>query len=96
MSSFDPEPDKPHGVCNDCGAEMATEQDASDHMRETFEAAKAAGKVQRSHSVRVTNPGRQTRIRRRLGTIIDDAISNAMEEIDRLLEQEADLRGRGR
>lgn len=86
MSAFDPTPGAPFGHCLTCGTVFAAEEDANEHMNTTLEDAKARGEAPRSHSVRHTNPTRPTRIRRRVMSIVDDALEDAMCEMDRLLE----------
>ena len=81
MSTYDPNPDAPYGTCSTCSLVIATEADANEHLRQTIGQGDGAG---HSHSVRITNPSRPDRIRRRIAMVIDDAIADAMDELDRL------------
>ncbi len=84
---FDPLPDEPYGKCATCDAVMQTPQDSANHLKETFETAPQPGE-RFSHSVSVSNASRPTRISQAIGQIVEDAINEAMEEVDRLVESE--------
>lgn len=83
---FDPSPDADYGKCNDCGINLATEPDAKAHMRTTMEEAQSKG-ASRSHRVSVLNPGREQRITTEVDCLVDDAIQDAMEQLDRLVDR---------
>lgn len=82
---FDPRPDEAYGRCLICDLELPTELVANEHMSETLEAAKtdAQGNA-RGHRVRVSNPTRAQRIEMEVSRIVDSAIDDAMNELDRL------------
>jgi hypothetical protein len=81
---FDPYPDSDYAKCQDCGKELALKEFADDHLRETRESSSN----KHSHTVRILNPSRQSRIDTEISHIIDDAIQNALEDVDRLVERE--------
>jgi hypothetical protein len=81
-SRFDPTPDEPYGKCMDCGAALTTEADSRAHMSSTFK--QSTSQSSSSHRVRITNPSRPERIRREMARIVDDALYDAMEALDRL------------
>ena len=85
MSRFDPIPDQPYGECSDCGISLATQADAREHMSATMPAAIGVGS---SHGVRVTNAPREDRIRRAVSFAVDDAITEAMDDIHRIVERD--------
>lgn len=85
MSRFDPDPGKPFGQCSSCSLVIETEDDSRRHMQETFEKTETSA---RSHSIRITNPSRASRIRSRMESLVEDAIERAMENIDRLVQRE--------
>ena len=78
--TFDPDPDKAYAECITCGISLTTEDDGNAHMQETRLGAN------RSHSIRVTNPNRDTRIRSRVERFIEAATERAMEDMDRLVD----------
>jgi len=85
---FDPLPDRPYGFCNTCRGlhqerSFATKDDAQAHLAETREAEQAHG---RSHSITVTNPERSRLIEGEVDSIIQSAITDAIEELVRLTE----------
>lgn len=79
---FDQLPDEPYGECADCDLVIDTESTARQHMSDTV-----GSKGNSSHSIKVTNPTRPDRIRSALQTVVDDAINDAMEEIDRMVSR---------
>ena len=87
MSAFDPTPGQPYGACNACPLTFDTEDAANQHMRQTMGEAKERGETPRSHSVTITNPPRGQRIRSRVGSIVDNAITDAMSTLDRLVDR---------
>lgn len=84
MSKFDPTPGQPYGECSDCGISLETQADAREHMSAT---APGVG-LGSSHGVRVTNAPREDRIRRAVSYAVDDAITEAMEDIHRIVERD--------
>lgn len=81
---FDPTPDLPYGSCVTCGITLEAREDAQSHMKETL----VAGKMpRRSHTTRSMNPTREDRIEREVRFIVEDAIQDAIDEIERLVEQ---------
>lgn len=85
---FNPTPAIDYGKCSTCDESMPTEEDANIHMFETFKAAISLGKS-RGHAIKILNPSRVMRIQRGIDRIIDDAISDAMEEIDALINSDS-------
>lgn len=85
MGRFDPVEGKPYGKCNDCGIEVADKEESSDHLAETFAAAKAEG-GSKSHSVSVLNADRVGRISNEVSRTVDAAIENAMDDLWRLVD----------
>jgi hypothetical protein len=81
---FDPTPDGDFAKCQDCGETLALRQFADDHLKETREAA--ANK--HSHTILILNPSRQSRIETAVSHIIEDAIQEGLEEVDRLIADE--------
>lgn len=79
----------PYGRCSTCGLELPTKQDAADHGRETMEPIPGVtiGVVARGHSVSVTNPPREDRIRREIEMEIESAVGDLLPEIYRLHER---------
>lgn len=78
---FDPMPDKPHGVCVDCGIEIADSGVMSAHFAETR--VNGGG---RSHTIRNTNPTRARRIENALEDIAESALYEFVEEASRLID----------
>lgn len=84
MSRFDPLPDQPYAECISCGLTLATQDDGREHMTATRpEAGQGA-----SHRIRITNQPRPDRIRSAVARVIDDAITDSLEDIDRLVERD--------
>lgn len=83
MSRFDPTPGQPYGECADCGTTLQTQTDSREHMAATRPEGQGS-----SHRVRVTNASRADRIRRAVADVVDDAITESMEDIDRLVERD--------
>lgn len=77
---FDPAPDKPYGVCETCGIELAAYADMRAHLSETH-----AAHGKRSHRVKLTNLSRGERIDQAVSRIVDDRIEDAMNDIERLV-----------
>lgn len=79
--------DQPYAACNDC-PETFTDRDAMRaHQTATLTPTGEAGVTARSHGSRVVNPTPQEReanqIRREIDHVVEDAIEQAMEELDR-------------
>lgn len=86
MSKFDQIEGQPYGKCNDCGVELIDKNAASAHTTETFEAAKVKGVGQSSHGVRVQNDTRDGRIKSGVSQVVEDAITDAVDELWRLVD----------
>ncbi|VXB23595.1 hypothetical protein [Citricoccus sp. K5] len=80
---FEPTPGQPYGKCNDCGAVIDSQADGRKHMSETFEQAKAEGRS-KGHSISVLNPSREGRIQNAVDRIVQDAIDDALEDLEDL------------
>ena len=83
-SRFDPIPGQPYGECTDCGVALQTQEEGREHMAATFSEAGQGP----SHRIRITNPPRADRVRTAVNCAIDDAISEAMEDIHRIVERD--------
>jgi hypothetical protein len=87
---FDQNPDEPYGfclTCKDAGIDLpfADQPAMSAHLSETFE---AGGRVNgKGHSGRVTNATREERIRRHMGSLVDDALYDFLESVERDVER---------
>lgn len=83
MSRFDPKPDEPYGTCR-CGETLATRDAMSTHFNAVRDAngGRAGGSA---HSVRITNQTRDERIESELESLVEDAVQNIMDELDRLI-----------
>lgn len=77
---FDPAPGEPYGHCRNCEAQLQQESDAREHMSQTMQGRGP------SHRIHVTNPTRPQRIRSSLGLIIDDALRQAADEIQEMVD----------
>lgn len=75
-SEFDQIPDEPYASCTTCSGTFDTKDDSQAHMLST---AKDSGG--RSHRVRISNPSRPERIERRVGSLIDDAVVEIIDEL---------------
>lgn len=75
MSRFDPRPGEDHGMCVDCGIPLATSVDAAAHRQATM----APGRS--SHRTRATNPDRGDRIESHVDSVVERAISHALDEL---------------
>ncbi|MFB7917062.1 hypothetical protein [Streptomyces sp. NPDC056061] len=83
---FDSDPDEPYGRCLQCPSLVLTTQaDATTHMTETYVAAQADGGTS-GHSVEVTNPPRSRRIETEVARVVDTAITDAIDRLQRLVE----------
>lgn len=84
---FNADPDADYGKCQTCGVSLPTQEDSNAHglavLKEpTLDGEKAA------HTISVLNPTRERRISSAIGNIISDALEEAMDEIDRLLDKD--------
>ncbi len=80
---FDVDEAAPYGSCSNCPAELATEADARSHMDATL----AASEDDRSHSIRVTNPSRPSRIKREVQNLVDDATEDFVGALEDLVDR---------
>lgn len=82
---FDPESDVPYGRCSECREIFANEAEASAHisatMREVEPPPDGFGVIAIAHSIRVTNPTRERRVRSHVASVIDDAIVDAVNAL---------------
>lgn len=78
-SRFDPEEGAPHGTCVTCGRVLDTETDVRAHLDETLTEG-------HSHRVRIGNPSRPSRIEAALESLIDHAIDDVMDDIQKLVD----------
>lgn len=83
-SRFDPTPDQPYGICADCDIELETKDRAQKHMSNS--SAHIIGS--KSHTVRLTNPDRAARILDQIRSEILDALSDAEDRIQQLVDDE--------
>lgn len=85
MSRFDPKPDEPYGTCK-CGETVATRDAMSAHFKAVADAngGRAGGSA---HSVRITNQTREERIESELENIVESAVRDIMDELDRLIDK---------
>lgn len=84
--SFNPDPDKPYSRCDTCGIELATEKDSRQHQRETLAAEETVFGERRSHTVSITNPTREQRIRSDIAGLVSEALNDLFEELEELLD----------
>lgn len=82
MSIYDPTPDVAYAICGTCDITLPTEADGNAHMDETIQ--QHGG---RSHQIRITNPTRERRIRRAVGSHVADAVDDACNEFERMVER---------
>ena len=80
MSRFDPKSGEPYARCRDCSVVAENQADARQHMNETH-----GSKGNSSHSMSITNPTRPERIESGVRLKVDHAISEAMDDLDRLV-----------
>lgn len=83
-SRFDPLPNEPYGVCTDCDIELETKDRADEHMSNS--SAHIIGS--KSHTMRVTNPDRAARILNQIRSEILDALSDAEDRIQDLVDDD--------
>ena len=81
---FDQVENADYGNCLDCAATFATQEIMHEHLSETYDKAK-----NKSHRGRSTNLTRPERIERQVEAIIGEALNNMLDEIDRLVLDEA-------
>jgi len=84
MSRFDPIPGQPYGECTNCGISLATQEEGREHMSATRPEAGQGS----SHRIRITNQTREDRIRSAVAWVVDDAITESMEDLHRLVERD--------
>ena len=82
---FDPESDVPYGRCSDCREIFADEAETSAHMSATMREVEPSpdgfGVIAIAHSIRVTNPTRERRVRSHVASVIDDAVVDAVNAL---------------
>lgn len=83
MGRYDPEPGKPYAVCTTCGEVHRTREDMNAHHRDTTPAEGG-----QSHTARITNQSREERIKAAVETLADDAMSDLLDEIYGLVNQD--------
>ena len=76
MTKFDPTPGVAYGECVTCGIVLETDDDAKAHRAATMGAG-----GRRSHSTRGVNPTREDRIQSWADGLVEDAISNALDNL---------------
>lgn len=76
-------PEQPYGKCSDCGKEVASRDELSEHLKETQPEVMLVGS--KSHSVRIVNPTRAEKARNRVGDVVQAVLDDAMDEIESLL-----------
>lgn len=84
MSRFDPLPGHPYGECDDCGITLQTQADGREHMTATNPGLNQGP----SHRISITNAPREDRIRGAVSSVVDDAITESMEDFERLVERD--------
>lgn len=77
--------DTPYARCRDCDTTLKTKSDCNDHLTSTSD----DNPDRRSHRVSILNPTRTERIRARMSTIVDDAMTAAFEKIDSLVRDDS-------
>ena len=80
---FEPREDENYGKCLSCGIDIVAVEDSVGHMNETFSATKAG---ERGHTISVLNPTRLSRIQNGIDSVLDDAMTRAAEEVDRMID----------
>lgn len=87
---FDQADGEPYGFCLTCkeagtGLTFADKAAMSAHLSETFE---ASGRVNgKGHKGRVTNATREDRIRQHMGSLVDDAMYEFFDSVERDLDR---------
>ena len=79
---FDPEQDVQYGHCLSCPERFATQEDADEHLSSSFDQDRG-----KSHRIRITNRARSERIRTEIVSIVDDALTTAVEKVAELVDQ---------
>lgn len=75
------EPTGPYGSCITCGADMPTKADSNEHLSATFDGTSG-------HRVQILNPPREDRIRRRIESKVDEAVTEFIYEIQDAIDRE--------
>src|SRR5699024_244173 len=73
-TKFEPQPNTPHGYCQDCKQYYKTEQDTIHHRNET----------NHKHFVQEHNPTRTKRINTELSTIVNNGMETIFHKIQHL------------
>lgn len=86
-SRFDQDPNAGYGQCSTCETEFATEVLAREHMADTLDAARASGE-NTSHRISVLNISREDRIESHVGSIVENAMSEAIDQLLKLIDSD--------
>lgn len=78
---FEPREDENYGKCLSCGIDIVTVEDSVEHMNSTMKDSPTG-----SHSVSVINPTRLSRVQNGIDSVLDDALTRAAEEVDRMID----------
>lgn len=72
---FNPDVDKTHAKCKDCDAELESPGQVTEHLNYN------------KHTVSILNPTRERRIESEVSWIVDNAITDALDELDNLIRR---------
>lgn len=70
---YDPTPGALYATCKTCGIDLPDEDAASRHRSETMAPVSDGAVTARGHATRTFNPSRETRVRRAIERVLEDA-----------------------
>lgn len=84
-TNFSPEEGALYARCSTCGKGLADETAVRAHVEETMTPTGETDVIARSHTVRYLHPDREDPVRSHVRSAVDDAITDACDELSNLL-----------